>query len=112
MYFLKSWLDDSKKYREKREAEEAELKKQREKEDQDWRRGQASVMEALLLSNYDKCSAEGVYSIERRTIYRNMYQTYKNLGYDGRMKQICENILKIPDEYGQIHEPEEWEVQK
>ena len=107
VFFIQQMYQDNREYRHTREQAEKAAKAKKDAEDETLIRGIGAMMESMLIDNYDKVKETGVYTLNRRTIYHNLYKQYKALGFDGRMELIRQNILTYPDEDGHIHSSED-----
>ena len=100
---------DDEQYRHKRE--------EKEKNDQSvLQAGIGGLLEAQMLYIWDSVKktseddSERVFTLEQRDGYASMFMLYKKLGMDGKMNAITMNLFNCKDEYGQIHDLKEYQL--
>jgi len=84
--------------REEARHERAEEKKhERERHDAESKMVLA-IARTMLLDNYEKCVDKGYYSLEERSVYSLLYESYKGDNGNGVIDSIAEKIRKLPTE--------------
>lgn len=52
---------------------------------------------SMLITNYERCVAKGVYTTDEKEVYHELYEAYEEAGGNGIMKDIRDRILELPD---------------
>ena len=57
-----------------------------------------AIARTMLLNNYEKCVDKGYYSLEERSVYSLLYESYKEDNGNGVIDSIAEKIRRLPTE--------------
>lgn len=71
----------------------------REQEDKDAVRDRMNLgmARSMLITNYERCVAKGMYTTDEKEVYHELYEAYEQAGGNGIMKDIRDRILELPD---------------
>ena len=97
---IKKAQEESEKYRKEREEREAtKAKKDQEREEME-KVALLNLMQDALLKNAKECMTLGYYDMERRRVYKAMYETYTNDYFqgDGVIHDLQPIMEKLPME--------------
>lgn len=82
-----------------KDAHNETLSYMKDQEDKDSIRDRMNLgmARSMLITNYERCVAKGVYTTDEKEVYHELYEAYEQAGGNGIMKDIRERILELPD---------------
>ena len=84
--------------REEARHERAEEKRHEREQRATERKMILAIARTMLLDNYEKCVDKEYYSLEERSVYGLLYESYKEDGGNGVLDSLAEKIRKLPTE--------------
>ena len=85
-------------YRKEREQKEKAEITRREAEESAQRELCLGMARSMLLQNYYKAASSGVYPVEDREVYHELFRAYEEAGGDGILHSLAEKIVQLPTE--------------
>lgn len=82
-----------------KDAHDETLSYMKDQEDKDAVRDRMNLgmARSMLITNYERCVAKGMYTTDEKEVYHELFEAYEEAGGNGIMRDIRDRILELPD---------------
>lgn len=82
-----------------KEGHQSTLDYRKNREEKDGMRDRMSLgmARSMLIQNYERCVAKGIYTVDEQEVYHELYEAYVAAGGNGVIKNIRDKIIELPD---------------